>query len=41
MEECAKQCFHNIESGKCEDPFVIENIGKVFFEEKYKDNNQR
>ena len=41
MEECAKQCFHNIEIGKCKDPFVIENIGKVFFEEKYKENNQR
>ena len=41
MDECAKQCFRNIENGKCKDPFVVENIGKVFFEKKYKENNQR
>jgi len=34
-------CIRNIKNGKCKDPFVIENIGKVFFADKYKDNNQR
>ena len=41
MKNCADQCFQNIESGKCKDPFVIENIGKVFFANEYKDDNQR
>ena len=31
----AKACFRNIKTGKCIDPFVIENIGKVFFPDKY------
>jgi len=35
-------CLRNIKSGKCRDPFVVENIGKVFFADKYnKDDNQR
>ena len=41
MEHCANQCFRNIENGKCKDPFIVENIGKVFFANKYKENNQR
>ena len=41
LESCAKQCFHNIECGNCKDPFIVENIGKVFFANKYKNNNQR
>ena len=28
-------CIQNIASGKCRDKFVIENIGKVFFADKY------
>ena len=36
-----KKCLRNIKSGKCKDKFVIENIGKVFFADKYKDDNQR
>jgi len=28
-------CFRNIKLGKCKDPFVIENIGKIFFPDKY------
>lgn len=32
---CAQQCFTNIETGKCVDPFVVENIGRVFFAKKY------
>ena len=40
-KRCANQCFCNIEQGKCQDPFIVENIGKVFFAHKYTDNNQR
>ena len=28
-------CFRNIKSGKCRDPFIVKNIGKVFWPEKY------
>ena len=28
-------CFRKLKRGECEDPFVIENIGKVFFPDKY------
>lgn len=31
-----KQCAHNIKCGKCKDAFMIQNIGKVFFANKYK-----
>ena len=31
----AEQCFHNIECGKCIDPYIIEVIGKRFFADKY------
>ena len=41
IEHCANQCFRNIEQGKCQDPFIVENIGKVFFASKYKNDNQR
>ena len=34
-------CIKNIKNGKCLDPFVRENIGKVFFANKYKDDNKR
>ena len=34
-------CLRNIKSGKCRDPFIVENIGKVFFADKYQDDNQR
>ena len=34
-------CFREIKNGTCKDPFVIKNIGKVFFPDKYKDDNQR
>ena len=30
-----EQCAANIASGKCKDPLVIEQIGKVFFQKKY------
>jgi len=33
-------CFNNIKNGKCIDPFVIENIGKKFFADKYKDKQR-
>jgi len=38
---CERDCFNNIKNGKCTDPFVIENIGKKFFADKYKENNQK
>ncbi len=41
IDRCAKQCYKNIKCGKCKDPFVIENIGKIFFADKYKQDNQR
>lgn len=41
IDKCAEQCFENIEQGKCQEAFIIENIGKVFFANKYKDNNQK
>lgn len=28
-------CFRKLKKGECKDPFVIENIGKVFWPEKY------
>lgn len=28
-------CFRKLKRGECKDPFVIENIGKVFFPDKY------
>lgn len=28
-------CFRKLKKGECRDPFVIENIGKVFFPDKY------
>ena len=28
-------CFRKIKNGECKDPFVIENIGKVFWPDKY------
>lgn len=34
-------CFENIKNGFCRDIYVIENIGKVFFADKYKNNYQR
>ena len=34
-------CMRKIRNGTCKNPFIIENIGKVFFPDKYKDNNQR
>ena len=34
-------CFRKIKSGKCKDLFIRENIGKVFFVDKYKDDCQR
>ncbi len=40
--KCAERdCLNNIKNGKCVDPFVIENIGKKFFADKYKENNQK
>lgn len=34
-------CFNNIRNGKCTDAFVIEIIGKEFFENKYDNTNQK
>ena len=31
----ADACLRNIKNGKCRDPFIIENIGTVFFPGKY------
>lgn len=28
-------CFRKLKKGECKDPFVIENIGKVFFPKQY------
>ena len=28
-------CFRKIKKGECKDPFIIENIGKVFWPDKY------
>ena len=28
-------CFRKLKKGECKDPFVIENIGKVFWPDKY------
>lgn len=34
--KCPREnCFKNIQSGKCTDKFVIDNIGKQFFANKY------
>ncbi len=41
LAERAKQCMKNIESGKCKEKFIIENIGKVFFADKYQKDNQK
>lgn len=35
--KCSKyQCLYNLASGKCNDPFMIDIIGKKFFPDKYK-----
>ena len=31
----AKACFRNIKTGKCRDPFIVKNIGEVFWPDKY------
>ena len=31
----AQQCVKNIANGECKDPFVVENIGKIFFQKIY------
>ena len=41
LDDCAKQCMENIEQGKCQEKFVIENIGRVFFAKQYQDNKQK
>ncbi len=41
IDECLDQCIANIQNGKCKDAFVIENIGKLFYAHKYKDNNNQ
>ena len=35
IDICAQQCFRNIESGKCVDPYMINIIGRRFFAKKY------
>jgi hypothetical protein len=38
QQHCARGvggCFRKLKRGECKDPFVIENIGKVFFPDKY------
>ncbi len=41
-KDCNKTntCVYNIVNGLCLDKFVIENIGKVFFADKYKQNTK-
>lgn len=34
-----EECLRNLAAGECSDKFMIENIGKKFFADKYKDNN--
>ena len=41
LDQCAEQCMRNIEQGKCKDEFIVENIGKVFFANKYQNNKQK
>jgi len=36
-----RDCFNNIKNGKCTDAFIIENIGKKFFADKYQNNNTK
>lgn len=28
-------CFRKLKKGECKDPFVVENVGKVFWPDKY------
>lgn len=35
-----RDCFNNIKNGKCTDSFIIENIGKKFFADKYQDKEK-
>ena len=35
-----RDCFNNIRNGKCTDAFIIENVGKKFFADKYKDKQK-
>ena len=40
-QKCSsKDCFYNIQNGKCVDPFVIDTIGKKFFANKYNDKQR-
>lgn len=34
-------CIRKIRNGTCKNPFIRDNIGKMFFPDKYKDDNQR
>ena len=34
-------CLNNIRNGKCTDAFIVEIIGKEFFENKYDNTNQK
>ena len=36
-----KGCIRKIKKGTCKNPFIIENIGKIFFADKYKDSKER
>lgn len=34
-------CMRKIKNGTCKNPFIRDNIGKMFFPDKYKGDNQR
>ncbi len=36
-----EMCFRQLCNGKCTDEFMINNVGKIFFPDKYKNTNQR
>lgn len=41
LKNCTcSNCLQNIASGKCTDSFIIENIGKKFFADKYKEKTK-
>ena len=36
-----EECLQNLAAGKCTDKFMIENIGKQFFKDKYQDKHTK
>ena len=40
-QKCPESCLRNIQDGKCTDKFMINNVGKIFFPDKYNNTKQR